>query len=342
MVSRFASATLLLLLFACDEGPACVIDTDCEGFQICVDESCVPRGSQRDATVDGPGDGSTGGDGGGADDAGPADMGPEPGSLGTGLVSALSVPGRTGGLAERPSHSVSASFTAAGGGPACTTSEVGDCRVVTCDPPPSSPADGGMPEPMVLPHAGAIQVASGDVTVTLVPTEETGLYAPVTGTVPLFVQGQAMVARAPGDAVPSFRSSGIEGVDQLAVTAPALPDTGPLGLDSTMPTEIRWTVPETPTEDQTVRIGLTSVVGDGGSVSITCDAPVTEGTFTLTPEIFETMPGSASHRIRVITRDSELLDREGWLIEVEAWARGRVAARNFDLPVEFTDRPPAL
>ncbi len=345
MLRRLASATLLLL-FACDDGPACVIDTDCEGFQICVEESCVPLGGERDADV---GDGPEDTDDGGEDDAGPTDMGPEPGSLGTGVVSALSVPAGTDPLTEPGSYTVSASFAAAGGSSLCTTAEVSGCSVVTCEPPPPPPEDAGMPEDMGMPepdpfpHAGSVQLSGGSVEIALEPAEDTGLYAPETGAMPLFAQGDTLVGIGAGDEVPSFRTTGLAGVDQLAVTAPALSDLGgPLTLDSTMATDVTWTAPETPTEDQTVRIGLTSVVGDGGSVSITCDAPVADGSFTITPEIFATMPGSASHRIRVITRDSETLDRDGWLIEVEAWARGRHGTRNYDVGIDFSDRLPTM
>ncbi|MBO6935487.1 MAG: hypothetical protein JJ863_10950 [Deltaproteobacteria bacterium] len=340
MLRRLASATLLLL-FACDDGPACVIDTDCQGFEICVEESCVPLGGERDADVgDGPGDT----DGGEGEDAGPTDMGPAPGSLGTGLVSAMSVPAGSDPLTEPGSHTVSASFTAAGGSSTCTTTEVGGCSVVTCEPPAPAgdagmPEDMGVPEPDPFPHAGSVQLSGGSVEIAMEPAEDTGLYPVTTAAMQLFSQGDTLVGIGAGDEVPSFRTTGLEGVDQLAVTAPMLSDLGgPLTLDSTMATDVTWTAPETPTEDQTVRIGLTSVVGDGGSVSITCDAPAADGTFTLTPEVFAMMPGSASHRIRVITRDAESLDRDGWLITVEAWARGVNGIRNYDVGLDFSDR----
>ncbi|NIR39267.1 MAG: hypothetical protein GWN07_25700, partial [Actinobacteria bacterium] len=235
MLRRLASATLFLLL-ACDDGPACVIDTDCEGFQICVDEACVPRGGIRDADVsDGP-DESDGGEG---EDGGPDDMGPEPGSLGTGVVSARSVPAGTDPLTEPGSHRVSASFTAAGGESTCTTTDIDGCSVVTCEPPPP-PGDAGVPEdmgtpgdagpPPALPHAGTVQLTGGTVAISLEPAADTGLYAPVTGAMPLFMQGTELVATAPGDGVPSFRTTGLQGVDELAVTAPPLPDAGGLVL----------------------------------------------------------------------------------------------------------------
>jgi len=337
MLRRLASATLLLL-FACDDGPACVIDTDCEGFLICIEETCVPQGGQQDAEV---ADGPTDTDDGGSDDGGPSDMGPAPGSLGTGSVSARSVPAGV----EAGSYRVTASFTPAGGTSTCTTSEESGCSVVTCEPP-APPADMGVPEDMGTPtdggppaavaNAGTIQLSGGTVAISM-EAEATGFYTPVTGMMPLFMQGDALVATAPGDTIPSFRTTGLEGVDELLVTAPTLPETGPLTISSTMAAEITWTPPETPTEDQAVQVALTSVVGDGGSVSITCEVPVADGTFTVTPEILALMPGGATHRVRVITRDAETLDREGWRIDVEAWARGRGATRNFDLPLAFID-----
>lgn len=344
MLRRLASA-MLLLLFACDDGPPCVIDTDCEGFQICLDEQCVPRGGPRDADVS---DGPDEVDAGGEDDAGPSDMGPAPGSLGTGLVSARSVPAGVDPLTEPGSHLVTASFTAAGGTSTCTTSELAGCSVVTCEAPAPPmdmgvPEDAGMPATEPLPNAGTVQLTGGSIAITLEAAEDTGLYAPVSGAMPLFMQGTSLVATAPGDEVPTFRTVGLEGVDELAVTAPTLPESGLLSLDSTRALEVAWTVPDTPTEDQTVQLLLTSVVGDGGSVTVTCEAPVADGTYTVGTEVFAAMPGSATHRIRVTTRDSEVLDRDGWRITAEAWARGiGVTAadgfRNFDLGLSFSDR----
>jgi len=347
MLRRLASATLLLL-FACDDGPACVIDTDCQGFQICVEETCVPRGGLQDADVS---DGPEETDAGEEDDAGPNDMGPEPGSLGTGVVSARSVPAGADPLTEPGSHRVTATFNPAAGDSGCTTREVAGCSVVTCEAPPT-PEDAGVPEDAgmpadggieAFPHAGTVQLTGGTIAISMGPASDTGLYAPETGNMPLFMQGTSLVATAPGDEVPTFRTTGLEGVDELQVTSPELPDSGSLTLASTEATDVVWTVPEAPTEDQTTQIRLTSVVGDGGSVSITCEVPVADGTFNLSTELFDAMPGGASHRIRVITHDTEVLDREGWRITAEAWARGRgttlaAGGRNFDLGLAFSDR----
>ncbi len=334
MLRWLAPAPLLLVLvglLGCDSGPECVVDTDCSGLQICVEEACVPLGEERDSgTADASDE-----DAGEVDDAG-VDMGPEPGSVGTGNVVLESRPAGADPATDPGAYTVSAGFYPVS--ERCSTSTVGGCQVVTCAAVPTpedagGTVDAGTPEPEPLPHAGAVQVSGGSVAVTLMPTAA-GTYDPATGAEPLFSALTDLVVTAPGDEVPSFRTTGLQGVAEMSVDAPAVPDTRVLAIDFGADLALSWTAPPEAPDDAVIYARATSGAADGSSVVATCTYPVAGGAGTVEASVLGML--GANPRLRVVVGDVESIDRDGWLIEVLAFARVFSEGNVFDVSLENT------
>ena len=336
MLRWLAPALLVLGLAGCDDGPACVIDTDCSGVAICVQQSCVEPGGSRDAGSRRDARSSDGGD----EDAGEGDLGVEPGSLGSGAVTLDSLPAADP-LVDTGRYVVSASF-ARSGGPTCMEFPVGGCAVTVCEPP-AAPVDGGTgdpdagtPAPDPAPHAGAVQVSGGALALTLQPTD-LGTYDVETGPMPLFAAGDDLVVTAPGDEVPAFRTTGLQGVETLTASAPELPAAGPLSVDTGADLELAWaTTAETP-DDAVVWARLTGATVEGAPVSILCSFEASAGAGTIDKSLFPLLADGLRRgpRLNVSVRDVERIERAGWSIDVSAGAPLVSNGRSFDVAMTY-------
>jgi hypothetical protein len=299
-----------------------VIDTDCELFMRCSSGRCVPLGD-----FDG------GRDAGRVDaqiaDGAIVDSGPT--RVGTGVVSAASIPLDPGGM-DFSTWFFSATFTrddAIGPGTPCTTEDFGGgCALTVCMTPPP-PADGGMPVDggvvadagmPVLDHAGMVSVSGATMPLQVTPGAD-GLYTAQTGTGLLFTDGATLTYAAVGDEVPTFGGN-ISSPGRLNITAPSFV-TIPIPIDRAMGLGITWTMAGT-ADPGTLVVTLSAVeipaAGGFNSYQIVCEAPGTSGSTSVPSAALMRLPAAATGSISFQTRSSLVTTPLGWEVTLVATA----------------------
>lgn len=298
----------VVVLGACGDDPACVIDTDCPIGRYCsAEQRCVDVGGGQDSGVL---------DAGPQEDSGPVDSGPQdagfdagPVQLGFGSVVASS---------QAASYFVSASFTETSGVESpCTVTEPSEgCRLTAC-PPPMMMEDAGMPEVdagmPVAPNAGIITIAGGaSEMVTLTPGPD-GLYPVATGVMPLWASSDAILTvMGAGAEAPMFGVT-LAGPDAVTLTAPAA---GSVPVASDL--AVTWTG----SSPGDVVVAMSAM--REGTFSVECRFEPSAGMGTIPASVLSAM-GAGSAFLSLRAEQSRNISRSGWDISVALQAPGASA-----------------
>ncbi|MCB9616607.1 MAG: hypothetical protein H6722_29580 [Sandaracinus sp.] len=296
---------------ACNDDPACVIDTDCDIGEYCsTEQRCEIVGGMVDA---GERDAETPMDAGtpdaGAD--GGVDSGPE--QIGTGSVVATSTPS---------SYSVFASFALRGAASSCTVTEPSAECVLTVCPPPMMVEDAGMPDAgmvdagmPVAPHAGVITIGGGATeTVTLTPGAD-GLYpAATSAAMALWPNSDAILTvMGAGDEVPMFGVT-LAGPDAVVLMAP-MPGSVPVASDLA----VTWTG----SSPGDVVVSMSAI--REGTVTVECRFEPSAGMGSVPTAALSAM-GAGAAFVAVRSEQTRNISRAGWDIGVSLQAPSGVAA----------------